>query len=85
MASDSEYPVTPGMTAVGVATLFITQEQLFKPEAKPSGDASPAAEAIDRGMRWIADHFDRVATDETYPRDYPYATLFAVGDCYGNG
>ena len=72
------YPITPGMTAVGVATLFITQDFVHANEGLSGTGGNVRNPAIDRGMRWLADNFSKVATDEKYPRDYPYATLYAV-------
>ena len=71
----TEHPVTPGMTAAGVATLFIAQDYLY-----PDGNIkSPAfKQSLDRGMKWLAEHFDKVATNERYDRDFPYPTLYAI-------
>jgi hypothetical protein len=65
----STYPITPGMTAVGVATLFVTGDYTNQPTRNP---------AIDRGMQWLADNFSKMASDEEYKRDYPLNTLYAV-------
>ena len=72
-----EYPLTPGMTAAGVATLYITQEYLTA-DAGRNCKGNIASPAIDRGLKWMAQHFDQVATDQRYPRDFPYATLYGV-------
>jgi hypothetical protein len=72
-----DYPVTAGMTAVGVATLFITQDYLRAADGlNCSGNLRN--EAIDRGMNWLSNHFHLVATNERYDRDMPYSTLYAV-------
>jgi len=74
------YPVTAGMTAVGVATLFITQDYLRAGEALNCG-GNMRNEAIDRGMRWLSNNFHQVAPDEDnekLPRALPYSTLYAV-------
>ena len=63
------YPVTAGMTAVGVATLFIADDELQNPNRNP---------AIDRGLQWLTSNFAAVATDEKSARSYPYATLYAI-------
>src|SRR5213078_3623983 len=34
--------------------------------------------SIDRGVTWLAKNFDKVATDERFDRDFPFATLYAV-------
>ncbi|HVT90885.1 MAG TPA: DUF4159 domain-containing protein [Tepidisphaeraceae bacterium] len=71
------YALTPGMTAVGVATLFITQDYLHAGDTStPRGNIQNAN--IDRGMKWMIDNFGKIATDEKYSRDYQYATLYAV-------
>src|SRR5207249_2532591 len=58
-----EYPITPGMTAVGVATLFITQDYLHANDgAACKGNIHNPH--IDRGIKWIVDNFSRVATSE---------------------
>ncbi|MEA2734139.1 MAG: hypothetical protein QOE14_590, partial [Humisphaera sp.] len=72
-----DYPLTPGMTAVGVATLFITQDYLHAAEGLNCG-GNIRNPAIDRGMKWLSDNFEKVATDEKYPRDLPYSTLYSV-------
>jgi hypothetical protein len=74
---ETEHPVTPGMTAAGVASLFITQDMLAGDrgaDCKPV----PPNQPLERGLTWLADHFDAVASDQSYARDYPYATLYAV-------
>lgn len=72
-----EHPITPGITAVGIATLYILQDELHAAEsAVPRGNiVNPN---IDKGMKWIIDNFSKVATDEKYPRDFPYSTIFAI-------
>lgn len=74
---EERYGITPGMTAVGVATLFITQEYLHANDgvlARGNLRSPP----IERGMKWMTDNFDKVATDQQYSRDWPYPTLYAV-------
>jgi hypothetical protein len=73
----SQYPVTAGMTAVGVATLLITQEFASPPNsaARPGGAGHPA---IQRGIKWLADHVQEIAADSKSPRAYPFATLYAI-------
>lgn len=73
-----DYPLTPGMTGVGVATLFITQDQLHASQGVDCKGGSRGAGAIERGIEWMAEHFDQVASDEKYARDFPYPTLYAV-------
>jgi hypothetical protein len=71
-----EYPVTAGMTAAGVATLLVAQEYLLADSVACNGN--PAAGAIDRGLAWLDQHFDQVAAEQEYEREYPFATLYAV-------
>jgi hypothetical protein len=73
---DGEHPLTPGMTAAGVATLFITQDYV-NPGRGLNCTPSPQAPAIDKGLKWLVDNFNKVATDEDYARDYPFPTLYA--------
>ncbi len=68
-------PLTPGMTAVGVATLFITQDYV-RSGATCSGNVDSAA--ITKGLKWMGDNMDKVATDKSYDRDFPLPTLYAV-------
>ena len=72
-----DYPVTPGMTAVGVATLFITQDYLRAADAANCA-GNPRNEAIDRGMNYLSNNFHLVATNERYDRDMPYSTLYSI-------
>jgi hypothetical protein len=73
-----DYPLTPGMTGVGVATLFITQDQLHSAQGVDCKGAARRAGAIERGIGWMSEHFGQVAGDEEYDRDFPYPTLYAV-------
>jgi hypothetical protein len=71
------HPLTPSMTAAGVATLFITQDYLHaNAGVTPRGNISNPS--IDRGLKWIADNFDKVATDRRYPRDFPFFLLYGI-------
>jgi hypothetical protein len=73
----SNYAVTPGMTADGIATLFITQDYLHADEAiTPRGNIK--SPYIDKAMKWLIDNFKMVAEDKKFARDYPHATLFAI-------
>jgi len=74
---ETEHPVTPGMTAAAVATLFITQDYVHRDEGLACrGNVSNPA--IERGLKWMADHMELFATDTRYPRDWHYPTLYAV-------
>ena len=77
---ETNHPVTPGMTAAGVATLYITQDYLAANrglDCRPV-PPTPAGAASERGMQWLVDNFSKVATDERYDRDWPFPTLYAV-------
>jgi hypothetical protein len=69
--------VTPGMTAAGVASLFITQDYV-RAAAGAECRGNLFNPAIERGVAWLAKNFDKVATDERYDRDFPFVTLYAV-------
>ncbi|HEV2294958.1 MAG TPA: DUF4159 domain-containing protein [Tepidisphaeraceae bacterium] len=73
----SSHPLTPGMTAAGVATLFITQDYV-NPGRGLNCIPSPQSPAIDKGLAWLVENFSKVATDEDYDRDWPFPTLYAV-------
>jgi hypothetical protein len=77
VTGQTKHPLTPGMTAVGVATLFITQDYVSA-GAGTLCRGNIDSPAIERGMKWMADNMSKVATDEEYARDFPYATLYAV-------
>ncbi|MEA2711039.1 MAG: hypothetical protein QOF78_3640, partial [Phycisphaerales bacterium] len=63
---------TRGMTAVGVATLFITQEYLHANDGiLCKGNIS--SPNIERGVKWLTDDFAKTP----HPR-YPYATIYAI-------
>ena len=65
------------MTAVGVATLFITQEYLHANEAIACR-GNIRDPHIEKGLKWLSDNFDRIATDDKYERDFPYSTSYAI-------
>ena len=58
-----DYLVTAGITAAGVATLYLAQEFLLADSAKAC-DGNPATPAIDRGLKWLAEHFDQVGSEQ---------------------
>ena len=56
---DPRYPVTPGITADGIATLFITQDYLHADEAiTPRGNIKNPA--IDKAMAWMTSNFKKI-------------------------
>ncbi len=71
------HPATVGMTAVGVATLFITQDQL-RPGEGISCKGNPTSAAIEKGLAWITKNSDRFAVSDRSDRNYPYPSLYAV-------
>jgi hypothetical protein len=73
---DYRFPLTNGMTAVGVATLFITQDYVHAAESL-NCNGNIRNPAIERGIEYLAANFDRIG-DENTVRDYPYATLYAI-------
>jgi hypothetical protein len=75
---DDKHGITPGMTAVGVATLFITQDFLH-PNAGTNCGGNQRNAPIDKGMGYMVANFDKIGTDERYSAyDFPFATLYAV-------
>ena len=72
-----QYPITAGMTAAGVATLYLAQEFLLAETIKAC-EGNPASPAIDRGLKWLADNFEQVGAEQGYEREFPFATLYAV-------
>lgn len=73
--SDGNLPqTTMGMTASGVATLFITQEYLHINDYSECRGSSNDL-AIENGLKYLGEHFDTFATV------WPYYTLFAVERC----
>ncbi|MGB7158179.1 MAG: DUF4159 domain-containing protein, partial [Tepidisphaeraceae bacterium] len=73
---NSTHPLTPGMTAAGVATLFITQDYV-NPGRGLNCTPSPQSPALEKGLKWLEDNFAKVATNEDYARDFPFPTLYA--------
>lgn len=73
---DTEYALTPGMTAAGIATLYVAIDSGF-PDA-PANRTAPVREAIDKGVKWLSSNFAQVATPQKYVRDFPYPTMYAV-------
>lgn len=65
---------TIGMTASGVATLFITQEYLHKNDfSECKGSVNDIN--IEKGLKYLGEHF------ETTFAAWPYYTLFAIERC----
>jgi hypothetical protein len=72
-----KHPVTAGMTAAGLASLYITQDYV-NPNRGLNCVPSPSSPAIDKGLNWLEANFSKVAADEDYYRDFPYPTLYAI-------
>ncbi len=68
-------PTTPGMTAAGVASLFLTQRHLL---GEPATRGNVIDQNLAGGLAFLAINDDKWATDETYDRDFPMATIYAV-------
>jgi hypothetical protein len=74
---DTKYPLSIGMTAAGVATLYLADEFLRAPQfAECRGNRT--SHPVDAAMKWISENFDQCTPSEPYPRDFPYATLYAI-------
>jgi len=67
-------PVTPSMTAAGVATLFITNDYLHGAAAVECRGNLPH-KAIDAGLAWLTAH-----ADETFDmkNQFPFYTLYGI-------
>ena len=74
---DASPPVTAGITAVGIATLFIVSDQLYGNRGIDCRNPTEVP-AIEKGIDWMAKNFDKVASETKYPRDFPNPTLYAV-------
>jgi hypothetical protein len=73
-----DHPTTPNMTASAVATLFITQEHLHANDGIVCRGSIRSA-PIDKGVKWLADNFAKVANDDkSLKRNYPYNTLYGI-------
>ncbi len=65
-------PITPTMTAAGVATLFITQDYLHMKDALDcKGNISN--KAIEAGMKWMTTNFNQV-----FKSEWPFYALYGV-------
>ena len=71
------HPLTPNMTASAVATLFITQDYIHANEGI-TGRGNIRNPAIEKGIKWLAENFNKVATDEKIERNYPYNTMYGI-------
>lgn len=72
---EDKHPVTPGMTAAGLATLYLSYDFTAPP---PACNGNPTSPPIDKGLAWLAKNIDLYATTKKYDRDFPLPTLYAV-------
>jgi Domain of unknown function (DUF4159) len=72
---DEKYPTSPSMTAAGIATLFITQDFLFRAKGIDC-TGNIIDKNIESGLKWITANFDRVYNPDIQ-RD-TYYTLYGV-------
>lgn len=74
--ADTDLAPTPGMTTVGVATMFIAQEYLRAQDGVLC-KGNQTNESIDRGIKWLGENMDKLGSNTAYARDFPYPTLYA--------
>lgn len=68
---------TPGMTAAGVASLYITTD--FLAGNRATGTGGNLADAnIDAGLAWLAANFNNLDPDERVRQSWTYVTLYGV-------
>jgi hypothetical protein len=72
-----KYPETAGITAVGIASMFIIQDQLY---GNRGSDCSKSVEipAIEKGIDWLVKHYDHVSPATKMEREYPCPNLYAI-------
>lgn len=76
---DTDYPATVGMTAAGLATLFIAEDFTVASKVANANGNAPANPAVTKALQWIVKHWDdEVGTDEKQTRVYPFSALYAV-------
>ena len=68
---------TLGMTAAGVASLFITSDALNGDRAKGC-NGNVFDPNIEGGLAWITGHFEDFAPEAEYARDWKYPTLYGL-------
>ncbi len=67
-------PVTPSMTAAGIATLFITQDMLHN-DVGLECRGNIGHKEIDAGLKWISTHFDSITDNRNM---WPFYTLYGI-------
>ncbi len=75
--ADTEHAETPGMTAAGVASLFITQDFLRAGQGLDC-KGNVGNDAIAAGIAWLANNFDKAVSGTRFPRDFPFISLYAI-------
>lgn len=71
----ADHAVTPLMTVSAIASLFMAQDFLtFDANIK----STPVQESLNKGVKWLSDNFEKVATDERFDKDFPYMTLYGI-------
>jgi len=74
---DSGKKPHPGLTAAGLATLFITQEML---SAEATGRGNVADVNLEKTRSWIAQNFEEVVENDYFNKRSIYV-LYAVERC----
>ena len=78
LSDDPRFGVeTLGMTAAGVASLFITSDALNGDRAKGCG-GNVVDPNIEGGLSWIAKNFEEFDPADEYARDWKYPTLYGL-------
>ena len=68
---------TLGMTAAGVASLFITVDEVLDPRARAC-NGNVVDPNVDAGLAWVARNFELFDPETEYARDWKYPTLYAL-------
>ncbi len=70
--------ITVCMTAAAIASLYITQDYT-KGDYYAGARGNATSIPIEKGLEWLAKNFkERVAVDKEFPREFPYAQLYAL-------
>jgi hypothetical protein len=73
--SPGNHSATPGMTAAGVASLYITTRRNISGAACEGNNVDLN---LAGGLAFLAANTDKWLTDAEYPRDFPLATAYAI-------
>jgi len=74
-AKDGDYDPSPGMTAAGIATLYLTYDGLGSPVGCTGNPKWPE---MDKAMAFMAKDVKRFASGERFGHDFPMPTMYAV-------